>query len=87
MAAQAHHTHGGNCSEHSHLPDLKDCRRFLCAERNSTIQLLLPLWQDDEVLDLRKFAYPGMTEHQVCSWQLLPMVTERLLAMFQAGFC
>ena len=86
MIAKAPHSHEGI---HTHLPDLEDFLRFLCAEPNNTTQIWLPLWEDDEILDLQKVAYPGMSEHQVRSWQLLPLVAQQLaqpvVAMFQAS--
>lgn len=52
-------------------PDAEDCRRFLRAHPNTVVPVILPLWQQSEVLDLRKIAYAGMTEKQVRSRELL----------------
>ena len=65
----------------AHSPHAKDCRRFLCIPRGTAVPIILPLWQQEEILDLRQVVFTGMSKKQVCSWRLLHIVLTFPLAM------
>ena len=57
----------------AHSPHAKDCRRFLRIPRGTVVPVILPLWQQEEPLDLRQVVFTGMSKKRVCSRHLLHM--------------
>ena len=53
----------------AHSPHAENYRQFLHIQPSTRVPIILPLWSRDEVLDLWKVAYAGMTEKQVHTWQ------------------
>ena len=59
----------------AHSPHAKDYREFLRIPGSiGEAPIILPLWRQDEVLDLRQVVYADMTDKQVHCWHLRPPV-------------
>lgn len=63
----------------AHSPHAKDYLKFLRHPPSTTVPIILPLWQREEILDLRQVVFSGMSQEQVCEWHLLQMETEIFL--------
>ena len=56
----------------AHSPHAKDYKQFLRSPRSiGEVPIILPPWEQDEVLDLRQVVYPEMSTEQVCEQHLL----------------
>ena len=58
-------------ADSSHEKDFLD---FLRHPPSTTVPIILPVWERDEILDLRQVLYPDMSVEQVCDQHLLHMV-------------
>ena len=59
----------------AHSPHAKDYKQFLRSPRSiGEVPIILPPWEQDEVLELRQVVYPEMSTEQVRDQHLLHIV-------------
>ena len=50
----------------AHSPHAKAYKEFLSLPPSTVVPIILPLWPQDEILDLRQVVFTGMSEKEVC---------------------